>query len=174
VSRPAWSVPTEDIQQVLSITRAEIGAVGNLLQDQGLLQSCPVGSIGLSQSGQIEAERLGVLVPMTDPPAPSSINIHANYSVVQIAGLNSNQSGSVVADRLDVQQILSQIERELPSLNLEPAAREEAAGLIASLKSQLTDLPAAAGRAIAGALSSLLTAGGSDLGHALMKHFGIQ
>lgn len=75
---------------------------------------------------------------------------------------------------MQVQQILSQIEHELPSLNLEPAAREEVAGLIASLKSQLTTLPAAAGRAIAGTLSSLLSAGGSDLGHALMKHFGIQ
>lgn len=59
VSRPAWSVPIDDIQLGLNITRTEVGAVGNLLQHQGLLQSCPFGSIGLNHSGQAEAERLG-------------------------------------------------------------------------------------------------------------------
>jgi hypothetical protein len=163
----------EDIQEALSIMKAEIGAVANLLQHQGHLQSCPYGSVGLSASGQAEAERLGVLVPMADPPAPSAIHINANYSVLQIAGSNGNQFGTVTANHSQIQQLLSQIERELPSLNLEPAARHEAAGLVASLKTQVSNLPAAAGRAIAGALSSLLNAGGSDLGHALMNHFGI-
>jgi hypothetical protein len=163
----------QDIQAALGITKAEIGAVANLIQHQGHLQSCPAGSIGLSASGQAEAERLGVLVPMADPPAPSTIYINANYSVVQVAGAHSNQFGTVTVDRSQIQQLLSQIECDLPSLNLAPAARDEAAGLVASLKTQASNLPAAAGRAIAGALSSLLKAGGSDLGHALMKHFGI-
>jgi hypothetical protein len=165
----------DQIQTALNISRAEIGAVGMLLVNQGLTaHSVPMGSFGLNSSGQAEAERLGVLVPMTDPPAPSSIHINANYSVVQIAGSNSSQSGTLNANHSMIQQVLSEIERTLPSLNLEPAAREEAAGLLSTLKTQLHNLPGAAGRAIAAALASLLKAGGSDLGHALIKHFGIE
>lgn len=171
-SRPAWSVPDGDVVRGLGITRSEYGAAANLLLEQRHLSICPVGSIGLSASGQSEAEHLGVLVPMADPPAPSAISIHANYSVVQIAGPNSHQSGNV--GHTESHQLLNQIERALPSLNLEPATREEASGLLAALKNQLSNLTTAAGRPIAGALASLLTAGGSDLGHALMKHFGIQ
>jgi tetrahydromethanopterin S-methyltransferase subunit G len=72
-SRPGWSVPLDGVEQALKITRQEVRAVFNLLLSQGLLTlGGSVGSIGINAAGQAEAERLGVLVPMTEPMVTNS------------------------------------------------------------------------------------------------------
>jgi hypothetical protein len=101
------------------------------------------------------------------------IHIHTSYSVVQVAGAHSSQSAQLTLNHSKVIQILNEIERELPKLKLAPGEREEANGLVASLRKALRDLPGAGARAIGGALAAILTSAGSELGKRLLDSMGL-
>lgn len=172
---PYWSVPGEQIQKALSISRQELSDVGMMLHNQGLIATPGIaGSIGLNEAGQAEAEALRPRVLMRDPPPSSNpVTINAHYSVVQVAGSHSSQTAHYSVDQSRAMQLLDQIERSIPDLDLEPAEKEEAKGLAASLRRGLKDLPAAGQRAMAGVLVELIKKGGSELGESLMQVFGL-
>ena len=57
--RPAWSVPADQVRRALQMTRDETVAASMLMYEQGLIaHNSPIRSIGLSDAGQREAERL--------------------------------------------------------------------------------------------------------------------
>jgi hypothetical protein len=172
--KSGWGVPLWQVQKALSISRSELQAVTMVMIEQGLLSKRgSIGDIGLSSEGQDEAARLGGGVPMREQP-PSPIVIHANYSVVQVAGANSTQSAQLVVDQSRLTNVLEQIEKEIPNLNLEPGEREEAHGLLTSLRKVISDkLPEAATRAIGAALASVIMTGGSKLGQVLLDVLNI-
>ena len=144
---------------------------GCFCYNQGLLAHDALGgTIGLSASGQSEAEQLGPDILMRDRTlqTPSTVHVNASYSVVQIAGPHSSQTAQLSVDQSRIAQIVDQIERELTSLNMSETARGEAAGLVTSLRKAMSQLPAAGLRAISAALAGVLTAAGSELGKKLM------
>jgi hypothetical protein len=164
-----WGVPLEQVENALGITSQELQTIGMLLREQRLLPDHgSITNIGLNSKGQVEGERLGPSVPMQEPE-PSPMVIHANYSIVQVAGANSTQSAQLAVDQSQLINIMEQIEKELPTLKLEPREREEAKDLLGSLRKQLADkLPGAASRAIGAALAAIIMDGGSKLGQVLL------
>ena len=169
-SNYGWGVKMDKVQEALGITRRELQTVYMLMMEQGLsAEQGMIADIGLSKNGQEEALRLGAETPMHEP-RQGPITINANYSIVQVAGDNSSQSGQVSIDQSEVTQIIDQIEKEIPSLNLTDGERAEAKDLLTSLRELIMkQLPGAAMRAVGAALSAIITAGGSKLGELLMK-----
>jgi hypothetical protein len=164
-----WGVPLEQVQKALGISSQELQTITMLLIEQGLFaKHGPISNIGLSSEGQDEAVRLGSGIPMREPSQTPMV-IHANYSVVQVAGANSTQSAQLAVDQSQITNVMEQIEKELPTLNLEPHERQEAKDLLGSLRKEISDkLPGAAARAIGAALAAIIMAGGSELGQVLL------
>ena len=122
--------------------------------------------IGLTEKGSKEAEKL-------DRPSAAAINIHASHSVVQTRGSNNVQTASNVYQS-QIISILDQIEHEIPRLGLESAKREQAIGILATLRKALLDkLPDAGIRVLAAALSDIITKTGSELGEMLRNSLGM-
>ncbi len=92
---------------------------------------------------------------------------------IQTAGNNSTQSIHQVIDNSQFSQTLNEIEKAVETLPMGDANRTEAKGLIASLRGYAGRALDATGRAIASALSALLTAAGSTLGKSLLVACGI-
>ena len=170
-------VPEGEIAPAIGADREEVVAAVRLMYSQGMLDGNPfayIGSCGLGERGQLEAERLGPLVSLREPEAPQSITVHANYSTVQIAGANSSQSATNTIQQNDLSGLLSQIEASIPSLEVGEAVKQEAKGLLDALKSGMAGKLADAGmRAIGAALASILVAAGSPLGQSLQQALGI-
>ena len=164
-----WGVNRDQVTQALGITKHELLKIHMIMIEQGLVsEGGSISDIGLSERGQEEAVRLGTSTAMHEP-SPAPITIHANYSIVQVAEANSTQSAQLSIDQSRVSQVLDQIDKELPSLNLQPAERSEASALLGSLRKLITEkLSSAAVRAIGAALAAIITAGGSALGQALL------
>lgn len=168
-----YSMKVDDIVANAGVSNAELRDVVGLLINQDLMSSSELQSVGLNEKGQAEAERLGPSVPMR-AAHNAGLHIDARYSIVQIAGDNSTQSANQTIDASKMTQLLSQIEDALPSLSIEPAARQEAAGLLDSLKASASKGVAdAVTRAVAGSLSAILDAAGSPLGKSLLMLLGI-
>ena len=165
-----WGVNGDEVKHALKINDHEIQKVVMLMMEQGMLPTRgKITDIGLSERGQQEAIRLGSGIAMQEPTAPSQTVIHANYSIVQVAGANSSQNAQLSIDQSKFIQVIDEIEKELPSLNLQPLERTEAGDLLASLQKMITEkLPSAAVRATGAALAAIITAGGSKLGGVLM------
>jgi hypothetical protein len=168
-----WGVPQKEVQQALGITEHELRTVIVLLMEQNLLPDHgSISDVGLNERGQDEAARLGSL-PMQEPPR-TQMTIHANYSIVQFGGSNSTQNAQLSVDQSTISAILNQIERELPELPLEATKREEAVGILATLRKIIVEkLPAAGARVLSAALASILTDAGSQLGKRLLDALGI-
>ena len=124
--------------------------------------------IGLTEKGSKEAEKL-------DRPSAAAINIHASNSVVQLAGSNNVQTAQLSnVYQSQIISILDQIEHEIPRLGLESAKREQAIGILATLRKALLDkLPDAGIRVLAAALSDIITKTGSELGQTLRNSLGM-
>jgi hypothetical protein len=172
-----WGVDRDQVKQALGITEHELRNVYMLMIEQHLVpEGGSISDIGLSERGQEEAVRLGTSTAMHEP-SPAPITINANYSIVQVAGANSTQSAQLSIDQSKVSHVIDQIEKELPSLNLQPVERAEASDLLTSLRKLITEkLPGAAARAVGAALAAIITAGGSKLGEILLSllHIGTQ
>jgi hypothetical protein len=170
----AWGVKRDQVKQALGITEHELRQVFMLMREQGLTPDYgPINDVGLSHRGQEEAVCLGTATAMHEP-APSPITIEAHYSIVQVAGANSTQSAQLSIDQSKVSQVIDQIERELPSLNLQKAERSEAAELLTHLRKLIAEnVLGAATRAIGAALAAIIKAGGSKLGEVLLDHLHI-
>ena len=165
-----------DLAQATGLSADELSAVVGLLDAQGLEGNpfTTIGSIGLSDDGMREAERLGPIVAMREPVSPSHVNIHANYSVVQVAGANSNLTASLSIHQSKIEKILHEIEQAIPALPIAAPQKEEAKGLVTSLRESLKAKLSDAGmRAIGGALGSILVQAGSPLGQRLMELLNI-
>lgn len=126
--------------------------------------------ISLTPKGRDEADNLD-----RAPPRPANVvTIHANYSTVQIGGDNSTQTANLAINQSAVNQVLNQIEHELPNLPLDEKKRDEASGILATLRRVIVDgLPAAGARALAAVLAGILSDGGSALGQLLLAAFGL-
>jgi hypothetical protein len=168
-----WGVPIDQVERALGITGTELRTVSMLLREQGLLPNHgSLTNIGLNQEGQEEAARLGSL-PMHEPSQPATI-IHANYSIVQVAGAHSSQTANLSIDQSQITTLLDQIERELPQLELETGKRDEAIGILGALREALLHkLPAAGVRVLAAGLSGIITEAGSELGKRLLEALGM-
>jgi hypothetical protein len=172
-SNYGWSMPIDDIVANAGVDKFELREVVGVLVNQGFMSKSTMDSIGLNQRGQAEAERLGPAVPMR-ASAATGLHIDARYSIVQVAGANSTQNATQSFDASAVTQLLSEIEQELPTLDLAPAVRGEAEGLLGSLKeSAKKGASDAVARAVGGALGAILTAAGSPLGKSLLMLLGI-
>jgi hypothetical protein len=169
----AWGVKRDQVKQSLGITEHELRQVFMLMREQGLTPDYGrINDVGLSHQGQEEAIRLGT-VPMHEP-AQQPVTINAHYSIVQVAGANSTQSAQLSIDQSKVSQVIDQIEKELPSLNLQKAERSEASELLTHLRKLIAEnVTGAATRAIGAALSAIIKAGGSKLGEVLLDHLHI-
>ncbi|MBA4776687.1 MAG: hypothetical protein H2044_13610 [Rhizobiales bacterium] len=168
-----YSMKIDDIVKNAGVNQMELRDVVNVLINQGLMSKSTMDSIGLNNDGQSEAERLIPTVPMR-AIHNAGLHIDARYSIVQIAGENSTQSANQTIDASEMTQLLSQIEESLPSLAMEPAAKQEASGLLDALKRGASRGTAdAVTRAVAASLSGLLTAAGSPLGKSLLVLLGI-
>ena len=81
----------------------------------------------------------------------------------------------VRSDQSQLMQLLDRVDRELPAVDLNPTERQEALGLIASLREAIIDkVPDAGVRTIGAALASLLKYAGSDLWQSVCDAFGIE
>ncbi|MBP1847999.1 hypothetical protein J2046_006284 [Rhizobium petrolearium] len=172
-SNYGYSMPIDDILANTGLNNFQIRDVVGLLINQGLMSKSTMDSIGLNQQGQAEAERLGPTIAMRAPLSPN-YQIDARYSIVQIAGANSTQNATQSFDSGALTELLGEIERTLPTLEMQPAARTEAQGLIEALKgSAIKGAADAVTRAVGGALSAILSAAGSPLGKSLLVLLGI-
>lgn len=171
---PSLSVPDEELRRYLGVSKLDFAEVQNLIMSQGMTQGVIVGLTTLSRDGQDEAERLGPRVLMKDPPPPTSVHIGVNYGIAQIGGAGSSQTASQTIDQSQVSVLLDQIEREIPTLSLPPAAKEEAKDALASLRKAAIEEGSKAGaRMLAAGLSDLLRQGGSALCERLPELFKI-
>ena len=167
---PIWQVDPSQARRDLGLTHEECEAAMSLLIAQNLTGESYIGWIGINEAGQREAERIGVRVPMQEPP-PSAVTIHANYSVVQVAAPGSTQSAAITINQTTLNQTLDRIEAELPRLPLSDAQREEAKDCVHGLRGG--GLRGGALRATGAALSSILSGAGSSLGKALADAIGV-
>jgi hypothetical protein len=166
----------QEIVAAAPMTRDEFEDVTRLIYTQGLLGNSftVIGDMGLSDEGQREAERLGPRVRMREPDTPNSVTIHANYSLVQVAGANSRQVASLMVDTSAVELLLERIAEEIPRLGIPAAKQEEASGLLKSFREAIANKLSDAGiRAIGAALGSILVSAGNDLGRQLMDQLNI-
>lgn len=169
-------VPEDEVAPAISATRQEVDAAIRLMHSQGMFGNSftYIGSYGLSERGQIEAERLDTLIPLREPEAPHSITVNATYSIVQVAGRGSSQSAAFQIDQSRIESVLHEIEQKLPTLPLEESKREQANGLVTALRNGIAAKIGLAGlQAIGGALSSLLASVGSKLGERLGESLNI-
>lgn len=128
---------------------------------------------GLNTRISLTPKRRGEADNLDRAPA-NVVTIHANYSTVQIGGDNSTQTANLAINQSAVNQVLNQIEHELPSLPLDEKKRDEASGILATLRRVIVDgLPAAGARALAAVLAGILSDGGSALGQLLLAAFGL-
>ncbi|KQS75468.1 hypothetical protein ASG32_27275 [Methylobacterium sp. Leaf361] len=173
MSRPACCVPQDQVANGCGLTMEQLGQVAGLLSNQGLFNTRgQIGSVCLNEEGQREAERLGPLVPMRDPPAPTSVHVGANYGIVQVGGVGSSQVASQTLDQSQITLLLNRIEQEIPSLNLAPAEKDEAQGILTTLRKVVSEEGAkAGGRLLAAGLVDLLKRGGSALWEQLPSAF---
>ncbi|UGY21832.1 hypothetical protein HU675_0027905 [Bradyrhizobium septentrionale] len=171
----AWGVKRDQVKSALGITEHDLQRAYMVMREQGLTPDYGLLSdVGLNQRGQEEAVRLGTATAMHEPAMPSQITIEAHYSIVQVAGANSTQSAQLTVDQSKVSQVIAEIERELPTLNLQKAERSEASDLLAHLKKLIAEnVIGAATRAIGAALAAIIKVGGSKLGEVLMDHLHI-
>lgn len=177
-TNPYFSVDEDDLQRDLNITRPELSAVWMVLHNQDLLPGRGEGiggMIGLSERGQAEAERLGPEVLMREQPSDKqTIHINAAYSVVQIAGHGSTQTANLQVEKPAIEDLLTRIEAELEVLKIDTPTKDQAAGLVASLRQGVAAKLGDAGlRAMGAALSGILNGAGSSLGKSLAKLLGI-
>jgi hypothetical protein len=174
---PYFSVDYHKLQADLGITSEEFSSATMLMMNQGLLPGSGqgiVGTLGLSERGQAEAESLGPDVLLREPTSSQTVHINAAYSVVQVAGAGSTLTASLQVDQSSIEAVLKQIEAELPKLPINPATREQAEGLVASLRQGLAAKIGHAGlRAIGAALTGILSGAGSALGKGLAGLLGI-
>jgi len=169
-----YSMPVDDIVANTEVDGFSLRDVLSVLINQQLLSETELQSIGLNINGQREAERLGPAVLMQMPQSTQSLQIDARYSIVQIAGSHSTQSASQTTNHSELMTVLDEIEAEIQNLEFPPAVKEEAKGLLASLKkSAVKGVNDAVTRAVGGALGSILTAAGSPLGRGLLVLLGI-
>jgi len=156
--KPKGQVPIIDLKAHLASTEDEYISLYLLLLTEGLAATDGMNlHICLTEKGRKETEKL-------DRPSAAAINIRAGHSVVQLGG--SYQS--------EIISILDQIEHDLPRLGLEGAKREQAIGILVTLRKALLDkLPDAGIRVLAAALSDIITKAGSALGESLIKSLGI-
>jgi hypothetical protein len=171
----AWGVKRDQVKLALGITEHELSQAYMVMREQGLIpvDYGRIGEVGLNQRGQEEAVRLGTTA-MHEPATPSQIIVDAQYSIVQIAGANSTQSAQLTVDQSKVSQVIAEIERELPTLDLQKVQRSEATELLAHLKKLVAEkVIGAAARAIGAALAAIIKAGGSKLGEVLLDHLHI-
>jgi len=172
----AWGVKRDQVKRALGITEHELSQACMVMREQGLipLDYGRINEVGLNQQGQEEAVRLGAVTAMHEPATPSQITIEARYSIVQVAGANSTQSAQLIIDQSKISQVIAEIERELPTLNLQNVQRSEATDLLAHLKKLIAEnVIGAATRAIGAALAAIIKAGGSKLGEVLLDHLHI-
>lgn len=174
-ARPYFFVTEDELSKGIGISGEELSKVAMLMMNQGLIAKyAPVGTIGLSDLGQAEAERLGPAVLMREPSPSGTVVVNASYSVVQIAGHNSTLTANYSLKHSEIASVLEEIEQELPRLSLSPAAVNEAKGLIDDCRKGIVGKMGSAGlRAMGASLSSLLTSGGSELGKRLIGLLGI-
>lgn len=170
---PNFDVSGKHVQHALNLTSDEMSEAVLLMHTQGFLAQGQVGSIGLSEYGQAEAERLGPAVLMREPPAPSAIHVHANHSIVQVAGAGSTQHASLSMQNSELQAIFAEIERAIPTLGIPDADKEHAKGLLSSLRSGVGTIADAGLKAIGASLGGVLTSAGSPLGKRLAELLGI-
>lgn len=171
--KPYFSVEDDRIRRDLSLSREEFQAVSVLMHSQSLSHVAFVGSMGLSVRGQDEAEALGPEVLMRSRAPATTVHINASYSVVQVGAAGSSQSASLSVQHSHLVGLLADIERALPALSMDDATREEAKGLVASMRKGIGTIGEAGLKAIGAALGSTLVQSGSDLGHRLLKLLGI-
>nr|WP_325265576.1 hypothetical protein [uncultured Rhizobium sp.] len=169
-----YSMPADNICRDLDVGAHELRQVIMMLINQGMLSKSELQSLGINSHGQREAERLKPAFLMTSGTDQSGVTINANYSTVQLAGANSSQSASLNIEQSVLHQLLFEIEREIPTLDLTPAKADEARGLLEALKAAVGAKMADAGvRAIGASLSSILVTSGSALGQRLLELLGI-
>lgn len=168
---PHFATPADEVARAIGATKKEFSAVTALMFEQGIIppRVGPVGSVCLSDIGQETAERLGPDVLLRDPPPPASMHISATDSIVQIAGSGSTQTASLTLHKSQIEQILHEIESELPSLQISEDDRTKAKGLVASMRSGLGVIGSAGLTVIGGALGQILINAGSPLGQRLME-----
>jgi hypothetical protein len=175
----ACAVASDKLDRALGLSPQEAGALRLVWVQQGL----SMGGLGhlqqycLGPAGQEEAERLGVEVPMRakkDEAAQQHVVIHAGaYSVVQVGGSHTTQTGSVSIEASQTLKLLDEIERALPTLDLEPTIKEEAKGWVATLREMVTKkMPAVGARAVGAALDGSHENGGQRLGREAYGVFG--
>ena len=172
----AWGVKRDQVKLAIGITEHELRQAYMVMREQGLIpvDYGRIDEVGLNQRGQEEAVRLGTATAMHEPATASQIIIDAHYSIVQIAGANSTQSAQLTVDQSKVSQVIAEIERELPTLDLQKVQRSEATELLADLKKLIAEkVIGAAARAIGAALAAIIKAGGSKLGEVLLDHLHI-
>jgi hypothetical protein len=166
-----FDVPGDQIEQALGLSGDDLVTVAILLHDQGLLASDgQVGCIGLSHTGQTEAERLRPGVLMRDSPTPNTQQIYvrsATNSTIQIAGPNSEQHATNTIT--DLHHLLDEIERRLEMADLREVHRKEAADLIAALRKPVKPT---VGKPVAAALGAIVAPCASELAKRLLAWFG--
>jgi hypothetical protein len=165
-----FAVDAAQVQSELGVSDDEFQKACMLLATQDLLGGY-IGAIGLNEAGQREAEAIGPTTSFRAEARPQSVTVNAQYSVVQIAGSGSTQTGAVHIDRGALQALIDEVTRELPKLDMSEAARAEASDLAEALKNTEGMRPAAV-RATAAALSGILTAAGSALGKRILELLG--
>ena len=167
---PNFDVPGDQIEQELGLSGDDLVTVAILLHDQGLLASDGQrGCIGLSHTGQAEAERLRPVVLMRDPPASAAQQIYINSasnSTIQIAGANSEQHASNTIT--DLRHLLDEIERRLGTAELPEKQRKEAADLISALRNPVKRN---VGKLASGALSKIIQPFASEAAKQLLDWF---
>lgn len=168
-----FQVPASEVMKELNVSGPTWRQITALLMNQGFWHPKTfMNNVGLSEKGQEEAELLGPATRLKQPRSNAKNVIDARYSIVQIAGDNSTQTAHQTIDQSQLTQILDQIDQELETVTIDPAQKKEAKGLVSALRGYAGKAFDAAGRAISGALASILTAVGSDLGQSLLKLIG--
>ena len=156
--KPRGQVPIIDLKAHLASTEDEYISLYLLLLTEGLATTDGMNlHIGLTEKGRKETEKL-------DRPSAAAINIRASHGVVELGGSYHSH----------IISILDQIEHEIPRLGLEGAKREQAIGVLVTLRKVFLDkLPDAGIMVLAAALSDILTKAGSGLGESLIKGLSI-
>lgn len=172
---PYFSVEEGKISAALGLTKEELSAAFYLMLTQGIIAERGLGgTIGLSDYGQAEAERLGPAIPMREPTTSQSVHINAAYSIVQVGGSGSTQTANLTVDNAALADLLRRISTDIERLNLDSPTREHAKSLVSSLQQGLAAKIGQAGlKAIGASLASILTGAGSTLGAALANLLGI-
>jgi hypothetical protein len=158
--QPKRRVLIDDLRQAIGIESSEYKPLFLLLFNSGLVGT--TGPVHISDRCRVQAAENA-----TSP----GVVIHANYSVVQVAGADSVQTAHAVIK--EVTGILNEIEQQIPKLNIPPETKTHASALLNGLRQGIGTLSNAVISAIAGSLAGILTQAGSDLGERLLTALGI-